>query len=25
MKILDKEIETDYKNRINRVFEFIDE
>ncbi len=24
MKILDKEIETDYKNRINRVFEFID-
>ena len=25
MKILDKEIETDYKNRINRVFKFIDE
>ena len=24
MKILDKEIENDYKNRINRVFEFID-
>ncbi|GAA3552869.1 AraC family transcriptional regulator [Snuella lapsa] len=25
MKILGKEIETDYKNRINRVFEYIDE
>ncbi|MEP0986546.1 AraC family transcriptional regulator [Ekhidna sp.] len=25
MRILDKEIEIDYKNRINRVFEFIDE
>ncbi|GAA4239880.1 AraC family transcriptional regulator [Winogradskyella damuponensis] len=25
MKILDREIETDYKNRINRVFEFIDQ
>ena len=25
MNLIDKEIETDYKNRINRVFEFIDE
>jgi AraC family transcriptional regulator len=25
MKLLDKELQTDYKNRINRVFKFIDE